>query len=109
MEPIRSTHMAHAYDFYKPNLSSPFPVVDGKHSNWCFMNAFDVCYQRLKQKCKKRVQTNFSRRDFDHFLCHSPYNKLVLKTFNRVLYNDFLEDPESPEFSEMAKFKETNV
>jgi len=109
LEPIRASHMSHAYDFYKPDLGSPFPTVDGQHSNYCFMNAFDRCYQLLNQKYEKQLKRNFSRADFDHFICHSPYNKLVLKTFNRVLFNDFLRDPSNPEFEKLYKFKDLSA
>lgn len=35
---LRATHMDHAYDFYKPNLSSEYPVVDGRLSIRLFIN-----------------------------------------------------------------------
>lgn len=33
--------MEHAYDFYKPNLSSEYPTVDGKLSVTCYYRALD--------------------------------------------------------------------
>ena len=54
---VRSIYMQHAYDFYKPDLSSEYPVVDGKLSVQCYVNALDNCYQMYKSKAKK---TNIS-------------------------------------------------
>ena len=42
--------MEHVYDFYKPDLMSEFPVVDGKLSIQCYLGALDKCYARY---CKK--------------------------------------------------------
>lgn len=47
----RSTYMQHAYDFYKPNMMSEYPMVDGKLSIECYLNALDHCYALYKQKC----------------------------------------------------------
>lgn len=55
---VRSSHMEHAYDFYKPHLSSPYPVVDGKFSSSCYLRALDICYNRFVQKYKKAVITS---------------------------------------------------
>jgi len=85
LEPLRASYMAHEYDFYKPNLNSPFPVVDGKHSNHCFAQAFDNCYKLLNSKFSK---CGIKPEDFAYFICHSPYHKLVRKTFSRIYWND---------------------
>ena len=42
--------MDHAYDFYKPDLQSEYPVVDGKLSIQCYLSALDKCYQRYRVK-----------------------------------------------------------
>jgi len=42
--------MSHAYDFYKPDMLSEYPTVDGKLSIESFLNAVDGCYSRLLQK-----------------------------------------------------------
>ena len=47
---LRATYMEHAYDFYKPNLSSEYPVVDGKLSINCYLNALDQCYKAYGKK-----------------------------------------------------------
>ena len=35
--------MEHVYDFYKPDLSSEYPVVDGKLSIQCYLRALGGC------------------------------------------------------------------
>lgn len=42
--------MQHAYDFYKPNMDSEYPVVDGKLSVKCYLHALDKCYQAYTEK-----------------------------------------------------------
>ena len=42
--------MQHAYDFYKPNLSSEYPTLDGKLSIQCYASALDTCYRRFCHK-----------------------------------------------------------
>jgi hypothetical protein len=45
----------------------------------------------------------------DHVVLHSPYNKLVKKSGARMLYNDFIKNPELPVFkknaADLAQFK----
>lgn len=112
---LRSTHIAHAYDFYKPVMDSEYPVVDGQLSVICYLNALDKCYNQFKKKYKlftqnillNDINNNNSDEDsdpsFDNqssfnlnmasaFLFHSPYCKLVQKSFARLLWNDFLEN-----------------
>jgi len=50
----RSTHMQHAYDFYKPNMMSEYPTVDGKLSIKCYLSALDHCYDLFKQKANAK-------------------------------------------------------
>ena len=95
---IRSSYKAHEYDFYKPNLNSPYPVVNGHVSNACYLNALDSCYNAYKNKNDKqwrpiKIDEKHSNHP-DYWIFHAPYNKLVSKTFGRVIYNDFLNNPE---------------
>ena len=53
---VRAHHMQHVYDFYKPNLSSEFPMIDGHLSIKCFLSALDTCYERFKKKAKKVIK-----------------------------------------------------
>lgn len=47
---LRGSHMCHVYDFYKPDLSSEYPTVDGKLSIQCYLSALDACYQTFSRK-----------------------------------------------------------
>ncbi len=40
----RASYMENQYDFYKPNLSSEYPIVDGKISIDCYLRAISGCY-----------------------------------------------------------------
>jgi len=108
LEPVRASYMANEYDFYKPNMSSPFPVVDGKHSNKCFAEAFDRSYRLLDQKYRKKLGRPVTADEFDFFICHAPYHKLVRKTFSRIFWNDFLLDPKGSEkYPSLAQYKDS--
>lgn len=50
--------MAHLYDFYKPDLSSEFPVVDGALSVASYLKAIDACYPKYIAKLEKKVCTS---------------------------------------------------
>ncbi|XP_061364195.1 hydroxymethylglutaryl-CoA synthase-like [Gastrolobium bilobum] len=90
---LRGSHMSHAYDFYKPNLASEYPVVDGKLSQTCYLMALDSCYKHYSHKYEKLEGKQFSISDAEYFVFHSPYNKLVQKSFARLVFNDFLKNP----------------
>ncbi|XP_027360174.1 hydroxymethylglutaryl-CoA synthase-like [Abrus precatorius] len=92
---LRGSHMSHAYDFYKPNLASEYPVVDGKLSQTCYLMAVDSCYKHFCNKYEKLEGKAFSLSDAEYFVFHSPYNKLVQKSFARLFFNDFLRNPSS--------------
>lgn len=42
---LRGTYMRHTYDFYKPDLMSEYPYVDGQLSLRCYADAVDKCYE----------------------------------------------------------------
>lgn len=52
--------MEHVYDFYKPDLQSEYPVVDGKLSIQCYLGALDKCYQRYKTKALSTFHSGMS-------------------------------------------------
>eukprot|EP01119_Soliformovum_irregulare_P014100 TRINITY_DN3823_c0_g1_i1.p1 TRINITY_DN3823_c0_g1~~TRINITY_DN3823_c0_g1_i1.p1 ORF type:complete len:401 (-),score=132.20 TRINITY_DN3823_c0_g1_i1:42-1244(-) len=103
---MRGVHMEHAYDFYKPVMDSEYPVVDGRLSITCYLRALDLCYQRYKLKFQEKAGKKYSRKDVDYFIFHSPYLKLVQKSFGRLVYNDFLEDPDHPDYVSVRNFAE---
>ncbi|KAK5878461.1 hypothetical protein CesoFtcFv8_023861 [Champsocephalus esox] len=95
---LRGTHMQHAYDFYKPDLMSEYPVVDGKLSIECYLSALDRCYAVYRNKIHAQWQREgseerFSLEDFSYLVFHSPYCKLVQKSLARLMLNDFLLHP----------------
>ena len=113
---MRGTYMQHAYDFYKPDLTSEYPVVDGHFSVTCYTEAVDACYkayntreETLQKKGvtngvhapSEEVKTPLDR--FDHVLFHSPTCKLVAKSYARMLYNDYRTSPENPVFESVPK------
>ncbi|KAF6160429.1 hypothetical protein GIB67_019198 [Kingdonia uniflora] len=100
---IRASHMSHVYDFYKPDLASEYPVVDGKLSQTCYLTALDSCYKLLCAKFEKLNGKPFSISDADYIVFHSPYNKLVQKSFARLCFMDFLRNASS--IDESAKEK----
>ncbi|CAD5122931.1 DgyrCDS11327 [Dimorphilus gyrociliatus] len=87
----RSTHMQHAYDFYKPNMTSEYPLVDGKLSAACYLVALDKCYKLYKKKYYAKHSKSFTVFQADAFLFHTPYCKLVQKSFARLVMNDVVD------------------
>ncbi|KAH9907462.1 putative hydroxymethylglutaryl-CoA synthase [Xylariomycetidae sp. FL2044] len=111
---LRGTYMQHVYDFYKPDLTSEYPYVDGHYSVNCYMEALDGAYRAY---CKREAQKsagnghangNGASADtktpldrFDYMAFHSPTCKVVQKSYARLLYHDYLSNPESPAFAEV--------
>eukprot|EP00644_Phytophthora_capsici_P012249 jgi/Phyca11/119175/e_gw1.38.22.1 len=87
----KSTHATNVWDFYKPNVSSEYPTVDGKLSNACYLHALDECYQLFCKKSESVVKAEGKEpgvASVDYAVFHSPYNKLVQKSFARLLFLD---------------------
>jgi hydroxymethylglutaryl-CoA synthase len=116
---LRGSYITHAYDFYKPDLTSEYPYVDGQFSLRCYTEAVDACYKAynarektLKAKLNGHANGNGVHKEeeetktpidrFDYMAFHAPTCKLVSKSYARLLYNDFLSNPESPAFKEVA-------
>lgn len=115
---LRGSYITHAYDFYKPDLTSEYPYVDGQFSLRCYTEAVDACYkaynareQKLKSHANGQVNGNGAHKEeetktpidrFDYMAFHAPTCKLVSKSYARLLYNDYLSDPENPAFKEVA-------
>nr|NVI74370.1 HMG coenzyme A synthase [Cucujiformia] len=76
---VRSVHMRHVYDFYKPDLNSEYPAVDSKLSIQCYLSALDKCYQTYCAKGSKIFNQKIDLNFFDAVLFHTPYCKLVQK------------------------------
>jgi hydroxymethylglutaryl-CoA synthase len=85
---LRSTHVLDVYDFYKPHHSE-YAAVDGKLSQWAYLNSVDMTYQRYKEKWASRNNGEvINAEHFDYFAFHTPYNKLVQKGFGRIVFQD---------------------
>jgi hydroxymethylglutaryl-CoA synthase len=110
---LRGSYIAHAYDFYKPDLTSEYPYVDGQFSIQCYTQAVDACYKayNAREKVLKgqadgvnghadETKTPLDR--FDHMVFHAPTCKLVSKSYARLLYNDYVANPSHPAFAEVA-------
>jgi len=109
---VRSSHMQHVYDFYKPHMSSEYPVVDAKLSIQSYLSALDQCYKGYKRKAEDKLQETRNLQTLDGLLFHTPYCKLVQKSLARLALNDFLSElPEErlAKYPELAKFKDTKL
>lgn len=107
----RGSYMQNAYDFYKPDLTSEYPYVDGPYSVKCYTEAVDACYKAYNDR-EASLQRNGLANGihdpaeesttpldrFDHIMFHAPTCKLVSKSYARMLYNDYLSSPSNPSF-----------
>lgn len=106
---LRATYMKHAYDFYKPDLSSEYPTVDGKLSIQCYLSALDNCYRNYRKKYSKKYGKGMCLENFDAMLFHSPYCKLVQKSLARLALNDFIDassEVKSSKYASLAGLKD---
>ena len=90
----RVTHSTHVWDFFKPRMDSEYPEVNGALSQTCYLRALDDCYARFKARQSSSHDNgskSFGCTSVDHFLFHSPYNKLVQKSFARIVFADMLD------------------
>ncbi|CAN0489722.1 unnamed protein product, partial [Ectocarpus sp. 8 AP-2014] len=100
----RASYACDVWDFFKPDMSSEYPRVNGQLSQTCYLRALDSCYNRLAAKKTAAAAASagdgeaeegggdkrapFVLGDVEHVLCHSPYNKLVQKSFARMAFSD---------------------
>jgi hydroxymethylglutaryl-CoA synthase len=112
---MRGTYMQHAYDFYKPDLTSEYPYVDGHYSVNCYSKALDAAYRAYSKREAQLTQgqnghangngvsadTKTPLDRFDYIAFHAPTCKLVAKSYARLLYHDYLANPDSPAFAEV--------
>ncbi|KAI0642205.1 hydroxymethylglutaryl-CoA synthase [Trametes meyenii] len=105
VEPIHGSHMVNTYDFYKPKLDSEYPEVDGPLSISAYISAIDASYRAFRTKHGKakklanQAGPAFSLADVDYPVFHSPYGKMVQKAHARLVYNDFLANPDLPKYA----------
>lgn len=104
---VRSTFMKHAYDFYKPDLASEYPIVDGPLSIKCYLQALDTCYRLYRKKMAVKNPNHKGLFSLDAMLFHTPYCKLVQKSFARLAFNDYImadENERADRYGGMDKF-----
>ncbi|KAF7532102.1 hypothetical protein G7Z17_g13676 [Cylindrodendrum hubeiense] len=108
---LRGSYMQHAYDFYKPDLTSEYPYVDGHYSLTCYTKALDAAYRAYNKRDAKQAtngttngtdSTKTALDRFDYLAFHAPTCKLVQKSYARLLYHDYLANPDSPAFADVA-------
>jgi hydroxymethylglutaryl-CoA synthase len=112
---IKQNFFKHSFDFYKPDLTSEYPYVDGPLSIKQYYEALDKCYQgwRIKAKnCSEIQNTHQVLENLDYICFHCPFSKLVQKSFGRLLYNDLITCPDNllkiigkENFDSIEKFK----
>ena len=129
---LRGTYIIHAYDFYKPDLTSEYPIVDGHFSLRSYAQAMDACYAAYNERESKRkeqqtrlangnatngdssIAINGATSDekknletpldrFDYMCFHSPTCKTVTKSYARLMYSDFRADPTNPLYSQIPQ------
>lgn len=97
---VRGTYMTHVYNFYKPDFSVEYPLVNGHKSIRCYISALDGCYKDLRKRLEQNhdrsngashlSQDNSALELFDYMAFYTPNCKLVSKSYGRLLYNDYL-------------------
>lgn len=99
MPATHGTYMANVYDFYKPQLQSEYPEVDGPLTITSYITALDNAYTRFREKYSRQRARSVSRGpvkdanvaafnlldDVDYPVYHSPYGKLVQKAHARLV------------------------
>jgi hydroxymethylglutaryl-CoA synthase len=107
---LRGTYMQHAYDFYKPDLTSEYPYVDGHYSVTCYMRALDAAYRDYQKREAKLLpettgdggsESATALDRFDYIVFHSPTCKQVQKSYARLLYHDYIQNPDHVAFSDV--------
>lgn len=99
VNPVHGTYMEHAYDFYKPDFTSEYPVVDGQFSLTCYTKALDQSYRTYNRKAGNSTGIE----NFDFIAFHVPTCKLVTKCYARLLYNDYLANPSQFEGADISE------
>ncbi|KAJ8962665.1 hypothetical protein NQ318_001059 [Aromia moschata] len=108
----RATYVKHAYDFYKPDLTSEYPVVDGKLSIQCYLGALDKCYQLYCKNVNKKSNIQVDLNYFDAVVFHTPFCKLVQKSLARLALNDYVQTPSGQrqeKFPGLEKFENVKL
>ncbi|CDW55993.1 hydroxymethylglutaryl coa synthase 1 [Trichuris trichiura] len=87
---VRSYHVDHVYDFYKPHNNCEYPTIDGPLSIQSYFVALDRCYSLFCKKYNNVYAEESNVSSFGGILFHTPYSKLVQKSLARLVYTDLL-------------------
>ncbi|KAH7105746.1 hydroxymethylglutaryl-CoA synthase [Auriculariales sp. MPI-PUGE-AT-0066] len=136
-EPVHGSYMANVYDFYKPDLSSEYPTVDGPLTVTTYLDALDATYTAYRNKLAKYLKpaaaatnghingTNghsngngvapsskapqVSLEDFAYHIFHTPYGKQVQKGHARLVFKDFVASPDAERFASIPEAERTRL
>ena len=69
---------------------SEYPLVDGHHSMQIYMNAMKQCFLTLKRKQGSAYRDTREPQldDFSYFAFHTPFSKMVQKSFMALILAD---------------------
>ena len=84
LDVFRGSYMRNTYDFFKPDGSTDYPVVDGTMSIHYYHAALLSAYETYRSKMSK-VIPGFSMKDIDFLAFHTPFSRLVEKAFARLV------------------------
>ncbi|KAK9893909.1 hydroxymethylglutaryl-CoA synthase [Cystobasidium minutum MCA 4210] len=123
--------MGNWWDFFKPDLASEYPSVDGPLTLHSYIGGLEQSYENyIAKEAKKAAKSSGkinghangngeanghsttpehpqSVKDFDYICFHGPYGKLVQKGTARLMYLDYLKNPKAPEFANVNPEFET--
>ena len=100
IEPVRATFIDNQYDFFKPNpckailvlimfVVNEYPLVDGHHSMNIYIGALLNCWDTFDRKYKLRYGVKAPKyQDFSYFCFHTPFSKMVQKSFYSLVLHD---------------------
>ena len=106
---LRAICMGNTFDFFKPKVAVEYPVVKGQQTVDTYVRSMDECYDRYTERASKRDGKPFRVTDsVDYCVFHAPFNKMVQRSFARLIYNDFLKTiPNDNSFyNEVEKFRD---
>lgn len=92
----RASYSKNVWDFYKPDMSCPFPTVDAPATLTCYMQALDNCCGQLAPATENGSILN----TFDYLIFHSPFYKIVEKSFARLYKNEITKSYINKTFDE---------
>lgn len=113
-EPTHGNAQGNWWDFFKPELASEYPSVDGPLTLHSYIGGLEQSYENYVAKETRRIkgaakanganghaedQPLVSMKSFDYVGFHGPYGKLVQKGTARLMYMDYLSNPSAPEFA----------